>query len=223
MAKSTEVKNPLFLLIFVVIGILSMVAGVYFYQESNELLNNGVEVDATVTDIHRNAGGRSFDATLEYMTLKGEKLSFDYRIMRSNALKRGEVMSVIYMPENPSLVIKNSFNGIWLKPIGSFAIGLLFVLAGSWSFYYYQRQKKLHGTLPTQGRRIIADVIEINDVAGKNNQCSIWVKYEENGKHFLFTSEPIPKPAESLKDLKKVDILVDPQNFRKYVFDLEKL
>ncbi len=222
--SKTKTPNPIFLLLFGLIGLLLMGLGVFFYLQSSELVSQGISAEGTVTKIfHIGSHDPSYYAKIEFKTDDGKTISFDYTIRNSYSLSVGEKVPVLYMRDNPSLATKDSFNGIWMKPIGSLLIGFLFSAAGFWSFYYLQNQQKLKADLAINGRKITAPVYEVYALAGSTNKSAIWAQYEENGKKYLYTSEEINLPVENLKDLKTVEITVDPNNLKRYVFDTEKI
>lgn len=220
-----EIKNPYVFLIVALVGLLMMAAGVFYYLQSSELAGNGLAAEGTVTKIFstRSSKRASYYANIEFKTVDGQSVSFDYSIRNSNSLSVGEKVPVLYLRDNPAVATKNSFNGLWSQPLMVFIIGFQFGAIGIGLFFHTRNRARLKAALAFNGRKIMAKVLEIYSMSGAGDQCAIWAQYEENGQKYLYTSENIALPPEALKDLKTIEITVDPNNLKKYLFDTEKI
>jgi hypothetical protein len=68
----------------------------------------------------------------------------------------------------------------------------------------------------------MVNVYRIDSLA-MDRQSLIIAKLDENGKSYYFTSDVINREPDSLKDLKEVEVTVDPNNYRRYIVDTDNL
>lgn len=222
MAK-TEVNNPIFFLMFAIIGIFLIGLSILFFTQSIELVTKGISGQGLITEINRFGSKNTYNAQIEFITIDGKKNSFIYPFSNRYSLSVGEIVPIIYTPDNPSHVTKDSFNGLWMKPLIPFIVGFAFTLTGFFSFLYIRNKQKLKKALALNNRKVTAKVNSIDGVASSNYKCTITAEYNENGQRYVYESDIIDLAAEDLKELKTVEVMVDPNNLKRYLIDTDKI
>jgi hypothetical protein len=76
-------------------------------------------------------GGKTMYAPIvDFVTLAGEKITFQSSMYRPSPLPPGKPLTVLYQPANPHEARIDSFGELWGLPLVTFAGGLMLVVAG---------------------------------------------------------------------------------------------
>jgi len=118
--------------VFQLAGVFFILFSVVSLFRFLKLKINGIKVNAVVKEIVR-FGNRAykFFPVLEYKTLKGETVvKRSYIGGSKDAYKVNELVEIVYDPHHPeTFLILKGFGKYW-KMVGSFIIGIAFIIAG---------------------------------------------------------------------------------------------
>lgn len=137
--------NKSFFLIFIVIGICSIIGSVFVAVELLNFLDSSVKTQATIVDVVQvpsvNHGYtqfpvfRFFDLYGEEVFARGNSDFSEYTI--------GQQMEIYYDPQNPTGIVHQNNMSMWGPTVLLLAVGLIFVGIGSVFFlkgYYVLNQ-----------------------------------------------------------------------------------
>lgn len=101
-------------------AVILLIVSVWYTYSSWNYYSNGVEVQATVTRLESSTsseGGTTYSPVFRY-TVNGQE--YEYESVNSSdppSHEVGEVVTLLYNPDNPTKARENSFWELWLLPI----------------------------------------------------------------------------------------------------------
>ncbi|MBP7176376.1 MAG: DUF3592 domain-containing protein [Thermoclostridium sp.] len=99
------------LVIFLIVGVLFLIIGLRMYSSQQNFAKTGVTVEATVINIvsHKSSDSVTYRPEVEFRTKTGETIQVIHN-MGSNPskYKKGDVVNVIYSPDNPYEIMMDS-------------------------------------------------------------------------------------------------------------------
>ena len=126
-----DMKKPLFIVIFGVIGILLLAGAGFWAYAQNQFLRNALKTTGSVTRLERresHSKGRtsySYFPEIQFKTATGEPGLFVSQLGSSTAKYReGDTVEVIYDPRNPEHAEINSFGSTWGGPLICLVLGM---------------------------------------------------------------------------------------------------
>ncbi len=219
------------LYVFFAIGIgLAGVAG-YLAIHQRQALAQASRADGTVVDLEEGpsmSGGsvRSramYYPVVEYTTATGERVRFrGATASRPPAFDRGEAVTVLYEPSQPEKAKINALSELWFIPLVSGGIGTLFILMGGCPLLYMALSRRRSAWLKEHGQRVQADIAEvILDTRYRLNgqhPYRIIAQWQDPAQQTLrtFRSDAIWFDPAPFVKTKKVDVLIDPNDPKRY-------
>lgn len=146
-----------------------------------------------------------------------------------SGMSEGDEIPIYYNPDKPSQIMAESSSIIWYI---SLVMGLIFFAAAIFVTFKRWQKKKLHRMLLENGKKIYAEICEINQnttyaVNGQNPYVIIcsWSDPSTGLFHF-FKSENLwfnPAPIINSKKIKMLPVYIDPENQSKYLVYLDEI
>ena len=216
------------------IGVVMLFFAGYLYVREKKFEQNAYKTVGEVVDFetHNSSEGGSimYAAKVRYVdrgtnyscVSKSSSSSPDYQI--------GDKVEVLYEPNNPSKATIKGFLGQYLGVAILGAMGFISSLFGLIPLIINKRRNALNVFLSTNGRKIQAknEGVSVNTSLSVNgrNPFLINAQYFDtvtNTVH-IFQSENIWfDPTEFIKNKEGFDIIVDPNNYKKYNFEVSFL
>jgi len=217
--------------IFATVG-LAMAGGAFWaWSSSQRYLNEGIETTGRVIDLeYRDSDDSSgtYAPVVEFTDREGTQ-----RIYRSSsssnppAYKRGEQVTLYYLPDEPERAMIDGFDDRYLLPAILGVFGLVFGGIGFGIIIYYLRQRQRNARLEKYGIPIQAKFVECyRDTSTSVNGRHPWrvvaqAAHPASGKQQDYVSDMIwVDLTEQLRD-KRVTVLIDPQDPDSYGVDLD--
>ena len=224
-----------FQIIFGSIGFVMLFFAGYLYFKEKKFEQNAYKTVGEIVDFETHhsssdSGGTMYApkvsfvdrGTTYYCVSKTSSSNPDYEI--------GEKVEVLYEPNNPSKATIKGFLGQYLGVTILGGIGFVFSLFGLIPLIIRKKREALNAFLATNGRKIQAK----NEGVSKNTSLTVNGRnpYLINAQYFdavsntiyTFESENIWfDPTDFIINKEFFDIIVDPNNFKKYNFDVSFL
>lgn len=204
-------------------------------QETYALVKHGVRTEGTVTALIKRTNtknrGSVYAPAVRFTTTDGQVLSFDGATATNPpAYSIGERVKVIYLPTKPEDASIDSFLQLWSGNVLMGFIGIIFLTAVVVKTVIVIRYWRLKEWLKQHGQRISTTYLAVEQnrrVRMNHNygyQISTQGKNPFTGEIQYFLSEIIwTDPAPFLTGRTTIDVLVHPQNPKKYWMDLSFL
>ncbi|MFH0890664.1 MAG: DUF3592 domain-containing protein [Candidatus Liptonbacteria bacterium] len=231
----TKNKDTVFILgiIFVGVGLALLGGGVVIYSSTAEFVSQSSRAEGMVTGLERSGGSGSdgsYYPIVVFRSASGEEITFKSNVSNSPpAHEVGESVEVLYSPEKPEDAKINSFVSIWF---GVFILGILgavFSLAGGVMVLVQLLKRAKKNWLLISGQRIRAQFVKCQlNILVKVNNRSPFVIYAQwknpmNGEILVFKSEYIWFDPSPFVQGRELEVLIDPQNPKKYWMDVSFL
>lgn len=235
MARSFHPMQPVIGLICLLASTSCLFAAYTLSQETYALVKHGTRTEGTVTALieRTNAKNRGsvYAPVVRFTTTDGRVLSFDGAAgTNPPAYAVGERVKVIYPPNKPEDASIESFLQLWAGNVLVGFIGLVFLAAVVGRSVVVIRYWQLKKWLKQNGQRIATTYLAIEQntrVRVNHNygyQISTQGKNPFTGEIQYFLSEIVwTDPAPFLTGRTTIDVLVHPQNPKKYWMDLSFL
>lgn len=218
----------LFCAIFLIVGIVFVVFGIFSQISTSKFLKTAVKTNATITNIivSRDSDGDLYHNVSVSFVADGKVYEGTLNEYNSNMYVGGST-TIYYNPDNPDNFIGNggkSFNYIFI------VLGFAFISVAILVMYRFAKKKQEKFRLQKEGICLTAKISNIH----KDFNCSyngrnpdvIECSCEYNGKIYTFISEHILADVKSIcesKNITELEVLVDPNNFDKYYVNIEPL
>lgn len=219
--------------LFFLIGLGMLAGSLYWAFNTKTFLETAHSANGTVTDLiaRRNSeGGRTYAPEFSFETAQGRKVTV-VSSSSSNpaAYDRGEMVEVLYLPEQPTEAKINGFFSLWGGSLIVGILGLVFTAIGGgmvlWSIM--KRRKEEH--LKVYGRPIITQFQSVDyNTSLKVNGRSPWVitsqwQDPQSRKIHVFKSDNIWFDPEDYVKEQEITVLVDRENYKRYYMDISFL
>ncbi len=120
--------------IFLALGAIELVLGIFFYFRTRSFLERAVEVQGTVTghvESRSSDSGTTYRPTVQYTSADGQSQEFTDRMGSSPPSHDvGESVPVKYDPQNPGKARIGTAGRLWLIPVILSSSGVLFLAIG---------------------------------------------------------------------------------------------
>jgi hypothetical protein len=224
-------------IIFGVVGIVLLGVSAWLTVRSLDLTANGLRAEGSVIRLQReysrNSDGQGrylYYPIVRFGTDAGEDIEFRGSTGTSSpSYRRGERVTVLYLPQSPQDARIDSFGGLWAGPLITGAMGILFTMIGGGFWFVRARRAKLEEWMRMNGRPVEADYTGVyRDTSFKVNGRSPWritAQWQDpagrklhvfESKHLWFDPEPFVEDD-------RITVLIDPRNPKRHVFDLSFL
>ncbi|MEO8089185.1 MAG: DUF3592 domain-containing protein [Gemmatimonadales bacterium] len=218
--------------VFSIIGIGMLVASFFVFSNTTSFIARAVEADGRVTDLERarsnssSGSSTTYRPVVEFITATGKRIEFVSSVGSSPPSHRvGEAVKVLYNPTNPQSARIKSFFQLWFGFLIVFALGLVFATIGLGMIFVRRRGRKQAEWLRQHGRRMKTAFkgVELNQSLRVNGRSPYQIVSQSSDPASntvrLFQSDNIWfDPSEYIKG-EAIDVLVDPNDPKKYVMD----
>lgn len=222
--------------VFSTVGIGMLVASFFVFSNTSSFIGRAVEADGKVTDLERSrsssssGSGTTYRPVVEFTTATGKRIEFVSSVGSSPPSHRvGEAVKVLYNPTDPQSARIKSFFHLWFGFLIVFALGLIFAAVGLGMIFIRARGRKRADWLRQHGRRMKTAFkgVELNQSLRVNGGYPYQIVSQSSDPASntvrLFRSENIWfDPSEHIKG-EAIDVLVDPNDPKKYVMDISFL
>lgn len=142
-------------IIFMLIGLAVTIVGIVILINTLAFVEQAKEADAIVVEISRftnTDGYLEFIPHLEYTSDKGGTVEFDWFAESEPSYDTGEIVPILYDPENPSDIKINDFGNVWLLPVIVISMGLFWELINVFAVLLPFLRRRKDDQLVEEGR-----------------------------------------------------------------------
>lgn len=215
------------LLFFSIFGAAGLGLTYFAYTMLTETLDlraRGTAVSGTVTRLEYRRDSDGDGAYYPEVTFTAQD-GREFRFMNNSgsnpaSFDEGETVGVLYPPENPQDARIDAFFSMWGGVLICGLIGAVFSCIGLGGLLYYVRKRRENAWLLGHGRRISAEVSQVEHPGDKEKSYYIhaqWLNPKDN-KIYVFTSQPIPFNPEAYVGA-SVEVLINPDKPSTYAMD----
>lgn len=220
--------------VFSTIGVGMLVGSFFIFSNTNSFIGGAAEADGRVIELERSRFSSSSSTTyrpvVEFTTATGKRIEFTSSVGSSPPSHRvGEPVKVLYNPADPQGARIKSFFQLWFGFLIVFAIGLIFAAIGLTMIFVRARGRKRAEWLRLHGRRMKTAFkgVQLNDSVRVNGRSPYQIVSQSSDPASntvrLYQSENIWfDPSEYIKG-EVIDVLVDPNDPRRYIMDISFL
>ncbi|MEA2725247.1 MAG: hypothetical protein QOH59_3018 [Gemmatimonadales bacterium] len=222
--------------VFSTVGIGMLVVSFFVFSNTTSFISRAVEADGRVTDLERSRSSSSsgssttYRPVVEFTTATGKHIEFVSSVGSSPPSHSvGEAVKVLYNPADPQRARIKSFFQLWFGFLIVFLLGLVFAAIGLGMIFVRRRDRKRAEWLRQHGRRMKTAFkgVELNQSLRVNGRCPYQIVSQSSDAASntvrLFQSENIWfDPSEYIKG-EVIDVLVDPNDPKRYVMDISFL
>jgi hypothetical protein len=220
---------------FAVISLPCLILSGYFSMSSVGLLQHGLKTEGVVIQMvphwssssKSRSSGPSYSPLFRFQSEDGKSHTVQSTLSTNPpSFSEGDVVPILYRTTEPQKAIINTFMELWLGPIISGIVGVVFLLVGVGLIVSFIRRRQLQIWLMQHGQRILADVqgVELNRSIKVNNRSpyqiiSSW-KDPNTQTLYSFKSEDFwDDPTPLIQGRKTIDVLVKADEPKKYWVD----
>ena len=221
-----KIKDILLGIIFSVVGIVIICAGLFFRSLTNEFEENSEATTATIIRIDEDYHGDSKDHKV-YVEFEVDGIRYSGKLdLYHSGMKEGDDVTVYYNKSDPNDFRSNFATGP--ITIGLIAFGGVFAIIGITYIAIEIKKNKEANKIKNNGLLINAEVIGItkNRRIKVNNRHPYIIncRCEINGELYLFESKNVwydaPTIFESLQ-IKEIPVYISRENSKEYYVDIE--
>ena len=218
-----------FVIGFLGVGTLMLLGSISFWNKTRHFLARAQQAAGTVVELRevRDSEGSSTWKPLVAFTAKnGRKITFaDSVSSKPAAYDVGESVTVLYLPDHPEEAHIKGFSSLWLGTTILGGLGLAFSSIGGGILFATRAGEKKKHYLLAYGNAIETDLqgVDRNTSVEINGQSpwrisSQWLDPQSNTMR-IFHSENLWFDPSSFIKRKKVTVLLDPNNPKRYHMD----
>jgi hypothetical protein len=132
-------------IIFIIAGIAMIYWGCYMYENIHSLREEGVRTTGTILRYRRIEGPKPNEwmsvPIVEFKTNAGKTVVFEGTVdsILQNICNSGEVVEIIYDPNNPEHAVINTFAELWFAPLLSWVIGVGFIFGPPFTIWRHYK------------------------------------------------------------------------------------
>lgn len=221
--------------VFSVIGVGMLAGSIFIFSNTTRFIAGAAEAGGKVIDLERTRSSSSsssrssstmYRPVVEFTTATGKRIEFVSSVGSSPPSHRvGEAVTVLYNPADPSKARIKSFFQLWFGFLIVFFLGLVFAAIGLGMIFVRSRGRQRAEWLRQHGRRMKTAYkgVELNQSLRVNGRSPYHIITQSSDPTSnsvrVFESENIWfDPSEYIKS-ETIDVLLDPNNPKKYVMD----
>lgn len=219
--------------VFTLIGAAMLIGAVYWFQHTRAFVASAVTAEGTVVDLQpsRSSDSVTYKPVVRYKTATGEQIEF-VSSTGSNppGYRKGEKVEVLYLPSEPGNASINTFFSLWLGHLIVGGVGGVFFMVGGGIMVATARKARQDEFLRTQGVPIETSFqsVELNtslSVNGRNpfRVMTQWQNPSTSQIHVFESDNLWFDPTPYIQDKKKITVLIERDNPKKYLVDLSFL
>ncbi len=221
--------------IFIFIGVLFLVIGIFIASSNIAFKNRAIEQTAYISDIRKEYDGtlsesrrhRSYKAYVKYYVDDKEyEERLDYY---SGGMRVGDKVKIYYDPDHPDQILsKFGFNFLFIIPL----IGLIFFAVGSVVILMKVRKIMINKSLKEKGEAVYAEISEVTlNRSYKVNGRSPYIitcKWTDpsTGLIYFFKSPNIwfnPEPIINDRQIQSLVVYIERDNPKRYFVSVEEI
>ena len=234
--------DPVFRLLFwtlTVMGLPMLLGGLFMGYRSLDFLITAERAPGQVIEMtysrRDSEDSGSFTPRVRFQTRDGREIVFRATVSGGpSAFHRGEAVTVLYKPEDPTGAEIYSFWQLAFAPLFLLGFSGLLLVPSALFFGRGRRSRRLAARLEREGRRIEAQVIDIGrftpglfarltrPLGFSWTIRAQWLDPRSNRIH-IFDSDPLPYDPRAQIKGETVGVLIDPGNPKRYRMDLAGL
>ena len=227
-------KFQRFALVFLGLGVLMLLGAALLWNNTRSFIARAQEATGTVVELREvrdNDGGSStWKPVVRFTAGSGRDITFAASFSSNPAsYDVGESVTVLYLPSEPDQARIRGFGSLWLGATIVGGIGLVFALVGAGILFANKTGERRKHYLMAYGNAIETEVqgVERNtslEINGKNpwRITSQWLDASSNTVR-IFHSENLWFDPTNFMKRKKVTVLLDPNNPKRYHMDISFL
>jgi hypothetical protein len=223
--------------VFSTVGLGMLVGAFFIYANTSSFIAGASEAEGKVVALDRsrsssNSGSSSttYRPVVEFTSATGKRVEFTSNVGSSPPSHHvGERVTVLYNPAEPQAARIKSFFQLWFGFLIVFALGLIFAAVGLTMIFVRRQGRQRAEWLRQHGRRV--------KTAYKGVELNQSLRVNGRSPYQIITQSPDPAsntvrvfesqniwfdPSEYIKS-ETIDVLVDPNNPKKYVMDISFL
>ena len=218
------------------VGIILIAVTFFLYQNTSSFIDESQITTGDVIDLSlktstsgsgsSHVGSGVYYPIVQFTTDRGEVIEFrGHTGSKPPAYRKGDVVSVRYMPEDPYNARINTFFSVWLVVIIPGSLAFLFTLIGAVLLYIVLRAILLEKRLRQSGRMISTEFQSVSQdtsvtINGRHpfRIYSQWFDPVRN-EVVTFKSKCISYNPENYIHGTSIVVRVDPDNPKKYIMD----
>ncbi len=221
--------------LFALIGLGLVIGGYFTYRHTFDFVENALMAQGTVTDLTRSArsgssGSDTYRPVVTFHDHEGQLVEFVSGVGSSPpAYRKGEVVEVLFLKEDPQDAEINSFFNLWFLPVLLSGMGAVFTLVGLGISLPALFKKRSHERLRQTGTPIQTKLQKVAENTGYRSHgrhpyqiLSQW-QNPRTGEIHVFTSENIGFDPSDYLPGKEIMVFIDPEKPDKYYVDLSFL
>lgn len=219
--------------LFSTLGVGMLVGSFFIFSNTSRFIAGALETEGKVIALDRSRSSSSsgsssttYRPVVEFTSGTGKRFEFTSSVGTSPPSHRvGESVTVLYNPADPYSARIKSFTQLWFGFIIVFMLGLVFAAIGLTMIFVRTRGRKRSEWLHQHGRRMKTSFkgVELNESVRVNGRSPYHIISQSpdpaTNTVRVFESENIWfDPSEHIKG-ETIDVLVDPNNPKRYVMD----
>ena len=221
-----------------VVGLGLLAGGFYSVQHTRQFLRTAVEAPGVVTENLRQESSSSdrsglswsFYPRIRFRTSDGQEIVFISNTGTSSPVYRvNEPVTVLYDPRQPHHAFIKSLAQVWMLSIILCGLGALFSSLGIGAVLWKGVGNRKNAWLRQNGRRIQAEItrveldtsLVVNGASPYRIVCQ-WLDPARNEVHIFHSANIWFDPTKYIPG-KTIEVLVDPDNPRRYAVETEFL
>ncbi len=234
--------DPVFRLVFwtlTVMGLPMLLGGLFMGYRSLDFLITAERAQGQVIEMtysrRDSEDSGSFTPRVRFQTRDGQEIVFRATVSGGpSTFHRGEAVTVLYKPEDPTAAEIYSFWQLAFVPIFLFGFSGLLLVPSFVFFRRGRRSDRLAARLEREGHRIEARIIDIGrftpglfarltrPMGFSWTIRAQWVDPTSNRVH-IFDSDPLPYDPRAHIKGDTIGVLIDPRNPKRHRMDLTGL
>ena len=138
--------------LFVVVGIVPLYVGFYFYNKVEKIREDGVKTEGTIIRYERR-GTRTpkmkdmyIVPIVKFQTATGQEIMVEGKVDNTSILQNlcesGDQVEIIYDPQNPKHAVINTFAELWFVPLLTWVIGIGFILVPPFTIWKHYKEQR---------------------------------------------------------------------------------
>jgi len=222
-----------FVIIFLGVGLLMLFGALMFWNKTRGFLARAHQASGTVVELietRDNEGSSMWKPVVAFTDDNGHKTRFtDSVSSRPAAYDVGEAVTVLYLPGKAGEAHIKGFSSLWLGATILGGLGVIFTGIGAGIVFATRAGEKKKHYLMAYGNAIETEVQGVDrntgvEINGQNpwRISSQWLDPKTNMVR-IFHSENLWFDPSGFMKRKKVTVLVDPNNPKRYHMDISFL